>query len=145
MIVFSTAYDEYAIKAFEKNAVDYLLKPYALERFNEALGKAKNKVGQKEPKANQTKKGLAAVVNAHFEKADILSRVVVKTGSKINIIPVDKIRYIEAMDDYVRIYTDEGKYLKQHTMKHFENYYESTQKHQILQVFQNKLRIRKIS
>lgn len=122
VIIFSTAYDEYAIKAFEKNAVDYLLKPYALERFNEALDKAKTKVAQKESKPIQASKGLAAVVNAHFEKAEILTRVVVKTGSKINIVAVDKIRYLEAMDDYVRIYTEEGKYLKQHTMKHYESY-----------------------
>jgi two-component system LytT family response regulator len=122
VIIFSTAYDEYAIKAFEKNAVDYLLKPYALERFNEALDKAKTKVSTKEFTSQKVATGLAAVVNAHFENAEILTRVVVKTGSKINIVSVDKIKYLEAMDDYVRIYTDEGKYLKQNTMKHYESY-----------------------
>ena len=122
VIVFSTAYDEYAIKAFEKNAVDYLLKPYALERFNEALEKAKAKVSTKEFTSQKAASGLAAVVNAHFESAEIIRRIVVKTGSKINIVSVDKIKYLEAMDDYVKIYTEEGKYLKQNTMKHYESY-----------------------
>ena len=122
VIVFSTAYDEYAIKAFEKNAVDYLLKPYAQDRFNEALDKAKAKVATKEFTSPKAANGLAAVVNAHFESAEIIRRVVVKTGSKIHIVAVDKIQYLEAMDDYVKLYTQEGKFLKQNTMKFYETY-----------------------
>lgn len=122
VVVFSTAYDEYAIKAFEKNAVDYLLKPYAQERFNEALEKAKAKVSSNTETQKKVAGGLAAVINAHYEKAEVLKRVVVKTGSKIHIVGTDKIQYIEAMDDYVKLYTNEGKFLKQNTMKYYETY-----------------------
>lgn len=118
VIVFSTAYDEYAIKAFEKNAVDYLLKPYSEERFGEALEKARLKVNT-EGKGGT---GLFSVLEEHFEKPEILKRVAAKTGSKIHIVAVDKIRYIEAMDDYVKLHTEEGSFLKQNTMKYYETH-----------------------
>ena len=114
VIIFSTAYDEFAIKAFELNAVDYLLKPYSQDRFDDAMGKAKGRVRSKEPQTPKLQKTLADTQQA------ILDRVVVKTGNKINIIPISKINFIEAMDDYVRIRTDEGKYVKQQTMKYLE-------------------------
>jgi len=116
VIVFSTAYDEYAIKAFEKNAVDYLLKPYAKNRFLNALEKAKQKLvtGKKQEQP------LPQVLNADTQKSEVLSRIVMKTGSKIHILSVDKIRYMETMDDYVRIHTSEGKFVKQNTMKYYE-------------------------
>ncbi|MEQ9404914.1 MAG: LytTR family transcriptional regulator DNA-binding domain-containing protein [Cyclobacteriaceae bacterium] len=123
IIVFSTAYDEYAIKAFEKNAVDYLLKPYSEERFSEALNKAKSKVAAE--KATDHVKGttgLAAVLEEHYERVELISRIAVKTGSKIHIISTDNIRYFEAMDDYVKIYTTTGNFLKQNTMKYYETH-----------------------
>lgn len=118
-IVFTTAYDQFAIKAFELNAVDYLLKPYSQERFNQAIAKVIEKV-QKEP----AEKSIAQLVEHISEKQEILDRVVVKTGSKIKVIPVDQILYIESQDDYVMIYSPEGKYLKQQTMKYFEQHLE---------------------
>lgn len=118
-IVFTTAYDQFAIKAFELNAVDYLLKPYSQERFNQAIAKVIEKV-QKEP----AEKSIAQLVEHVAEKQEILDRVVVKTGSKIKVIPVDQILYIESQDDYVMIYSPEGKYLKQQTMKYFEQHLE---------------------
>lgn len=121
VIVFSTAYDEYAIKAFEKNAVDYLLKPYSGERFTEALEKAKEKVRSNVP-AEIKGTGLAAVLEEHYEKVELISRVAVKTGSKIHILSVDKIQYLEAMDDYVKLYTPSGNFLKQNTMKYYEEH-----------------------
>lgn len=121
VIVFSTAYDEYAIKAFEKNAVDYLLKPYSGERFSEALEKAKEKVYANTP-AEVKGTGLAAVLEEHYEKVELISRIAVKTGSKIHIVAVDKVQYLEAMDDYVKLYTSSGNFLKQNTMKYYEEH-----------------------
>lgn len=119
IIIFSTAFNEFAIKAFELNAVDYLLKPYSRQRFNEALEKAKNKK-LVQSKENTHITNLIEHVNEH--RNDFLERIVVKTGSKIHVITVDRIQYLEAQDDYVMIHTDQGKYLKQRTMKFYENH-----------------------
>lgn len=118
VIIFSTAYDEYAIKAFEKNAVDYLLKPYSMQRFEEAVDKAKQKLSNE----NLHQKGLVELINNKSRGEEVLSRVVVKSGTKINIIAVENIRYIEAMDDYVRLHTSDGSFLKQNTMKYYESH-----------------------
>ena len=115
-IIFSTAFDQYAIKAFEKSAIDYLLKPYSKERFAVSLQKVKTSIYQNE---KQTE-AIESLVHKSNPSEETLSRVVIKNGAKINIISVDKIRYIEAMDDYVRLYTEEGNFLKQNTMKYYE-------------------------
>jgi two-component system LytT family response regulator len=116
VVIFSTAYDQYALKAFEQNAIDYLLKPYAQDRLNLALDKARKKLADSTPLPE-----ILNLIKYHQETGD-LHRVVVRNGSKINIIAVNKIRYIEAMDDYVCIYTHNGKFLKQQTMKYFEEH-----------------------
>ena len=116
VIIFSTAYDQYALKAFEQNATDYLLKPYAQDRLDLALEKARKKLTE-----SGTSPEILNLIRYHQETGD-LHRVVVRNGSKINIIAVDKIRYIEAMDDYVCIHTLAGKFLKQQTMKYFEEH-----------------------
>jgi two-component system LytT family response regulator len=118
VIIFSTAYDEYAIKAFEKNAVDYLLKPYSMKRFEGAVNKAKQKLSSE----NLHQKGLVELINNKPVGEEVLSRVVVKIGTKINIIAVEDIRYIESMDDYVRLHTSGGSFLKQNTMKYYESH-----------------------
>lgn len=115
-IIFTTAYNQYAIQAFELNAVDYLLKPYSKERLLAAVEKAMARVQSNTPPSAQ-------VANlAHHPLTETLERIVVKSGSKIKVVPVSKIRYLEAQDDYVMIYTDEGKHLKQGTMKSFEDH-----------------------
>jgi two-component system, LytTR family, response regulator len=116
-IIFTTAYDQFAIRAFELNAVDYLLKPYSSERFDAALQKAYERFGKEKPR-NEIKNLTQHVA----ETIELLDRVVVKTGSKIKVIPVDDILYIETQDDYVMIYTLESKYLKQQTMRYFEQH-----------------------
>lgn len=113
-IIFTTAFDEFAIKAFEAHAVDYLLKPFSQERFNKAI-----------EKWNQTKAtDNSTITNALLDTAAKINgsnnRVVVKTGNKIKIIPVSDILYIEAADEYVKIFTDEGYFLKKKTMNFFE-------------------------
>lgn len=120
-IIFTTAYDQFAIKAFELNAVDYLLKPYSQERFDQALLKAYDHFQHK--KASTEIKKLASHI---ADNQEILDRVVVKTGSKIKVIPVDSILYLESQDDYVMIYLTEGKFLKQQTMKYFEQHLDAT-------------------
>jgi len=115
VIIFSTAYDQYALKAFEQNAIDYLLKPYAQERLDLALEKARKQLSESSPTPE-----ILSLIKYHQQTGD-LHRVVVRNGSKINIIAVDKIHYLEAMDDYVYIHTVNGKFLKQQTMKYFED------------------------
>jgi two-component system LytT family response regulator len=116
VIVFATAFDEFAIKAFEMNAVDYLLKPFSKERFGQSIEKAKERIATKTNNA-MVLKNLAGSV---YKEDTFLDRIVVRTGSKIKVIPVNTIKYLEAQDDYVMIYTSDGKYLKQQTMKFFE-------------------------
>lgn len=115
MIVFSTAFDEYAIKAFERNAIDYLLKPYTKQRFDEAIDKVRLQTNKEKPDVKQ-------VVDTYREMQDQLDRIVVKLGNKINIIGVEDIRYFEAQDDYVNLFTQDGKFLKQMTMKYLEEH-----------------------
>lgn len=122
VVVFSTAYDQYAIKAFELNAVDYLLKPYSKERFDQALEKAIKKVGEKPASAAPLK----AVMQAVDEREEYLQRIAVKMRHKIEVIPVSDIIYIQAEDDYVMIHTAMNKYLKEKTMKYFETHLEPT-------------------
>ena len=112
-VIFTTAFDEYALKAFDAHAVDYLLKPFTQERFDKAVQKWKESAAT------------AATTVALLESAAALSpvqssRIVVKSGNHIKIIPVHEVNYIEAADDYVKIYTKEGSFLKNGTMNHFE-------------------------
>ncbi|NCD42485.1 MAG: response regulator transcription factor [Bacteroidia bacterium] len=112
LIIFSTAHDEYAIRAFEQNAVDYLLKPYTADRFQKAVNKALEKfiAGEKQNK----------LLNEANQKPDhFLNRIVVKEGSRVEILPVDTLHYLEAADDYVVIRADKGQFVKQRTMKFY--------------------------
>lgn len=118
VIIFATAYEEFAIRAFEANAVDYLLKPYPIERVQVAIEKALKSIQS----GNGNKAELEHLSQAHEEHSGLLSRIVVKSGSKIRIIPVDTIDYLESEDDFVMIYCKEGHFLKQKTMKYFENH-----------------------
>lgn len=116
VIIFSTAHDQYAIKAFEQSAVDYLLKPYSQKRFDTAVKKALEKISSRQNYQSGFKK-----LSEHLDSSnEILQRVVVKTGNKVEIIPSGKIEYLEAAGDYVMIHTEKGRFLKQKTMKFFE-------------------------
>lgn len=117
VIVFSTAYDEFAIKAFENNAVDYLLKPYSQDRFDAAIEKATEKLQGRD----DNKMIVSNLVDEHRNSIDELDRIVIRLGSKIVILDLDTIDYFEAQDDYVAIYSQEQKYLKQVRMKFLES------------------------
>ncbi len=118
VIIFTTAFDQYALKAFEVNAADYLLKPFSIERFNEALDKAKVLFREKSKQSEIIKN----LITHRDNSIEHLERIVIKDGSKINIVPVSEINWIEAQDDYVMIHALSGKYLKQKTMKYFEEH-----------------------
>ncbi|HUX93098.1 MAG TPA: response regulator [Ignavibacteriaceae bacterium] len=118
VIIFTTAFDQYALKAFEVNAADYLLKPFSKERFDESIEKAfrymKNKSLQQDVIKN--------LIKENDGKAEFLERIIIKDGSKITILPLENIKFIQAQDDYVMIHSTEGKFLKQRTMKYFEDH-----------------------
>ena len=119
-VIFTTAFDEYAIKAFEVNAIDYLLKPFTKERFDLALKKWKE---SNEQKNESTKiENLLEHTTTQSEK----NRIVVKNGHQIRIIPVHEIIYLEAYDDYVKIYVNDGIFLKKQTMAYYENIFASS-------------------
>jgi len=113
-VIFATAFDEYAIKAFEAHAIDYLLKPFNQERFEKAIKKwrdTKNQSGEKQTRQLLEDVSLTAPQS---------ERIVIKDGSKIKIIPVQDVHYLEAADDFVKVFTKEGYFLKNKTMSHFE-------------------------
>jgi two-component system, LytTR family, response regulator len=117
-VIFTTAFDEYAIKAFESHAIDYLLKPFSKERFDKALQKW---LSQKEtPLTSQ-------IVNDQIRQPEERNRVVVREGGNIRIIPVNDIQYLEAYDDYVKIYTQKEMFLKKKTMSFYENSLDANQ------------------
>ena len=113
-VIFTTAFDEFAIKAFEAHAVDYLLKPFDQQRFDKAIAK------WTEQKSTSTEKATQDLLESASLSPSQSQRIVVKNGSKIKIIPVHDVQYLEAADDYVKIHTTEGYFLKNKTMNHFE-------------------------
>lgn len=117
-IIFATAHDEFAIKAFEANAIDYLLKPFSKDRCRQALDKFRERFQEGE----SGKEAVQKLVEYKDEQPSVLDRIVVRTGAKIKIILPENIRYLESQDDYVMIYTQEGKFLKQKTMTYFERH-----------------------
>jgi two-component system LytT family response regulator len=114
-VIFTTAFDEYAIKAFESHAVDYLLKPFSKDRFDKAVQKwlAQRDFGKSESPA--------AVAHDQLRQPEERSRIVVKESGNIRIIPVEDVQYFEAYDDYVKIFTAKEMYLKKKTMTYYEN------------------------
>lgn len=116
-VIFTTAFDEYAIKAFEANAIDYLLKPFGKDRFDAAMNKWQSKTKDPSP----ISQNMSQLLSSSDKQPDEKNRIVVKTNNEISIVPVNDIHYIEAYDDYVKIFTKDTYFLKKKTM----NYYES--------------------
>jgi two-component system LytT family response regulator len=113
-VIFTTAFDEYAIKAFETHAVDYLLKPFSKERFEKAVEKFLSQTPAQSEKQTEELLETAAQSPAQHD------RIVVKTGTKVKIIPIQDVQYLSADDDYVSVHTQEGSFLKNKTMSFFE-------------------------
>jgi len=112
-VIFVTAYDTYAMRAFDVHAVDYLLKPFSQERFEAALERARQRIGQKMPEPTV----LAASARP---TGQFLERIVIKDGTHVHIIPVAKLDYAEAQDDYVCLHSTGKSYLKQQTISSLE-------------------------
>ncbi len=120
-IIFTTAYDQYAIKAFELNAVDYLLKPFSRERFGAAVNKA-IKIHENK---NEESKSVQDLLKSREKLTEQLHRIAVRSASKIHVIPVHDIHFLAADGDYVMIHTRNSRYLKEKTMKYFESHLDS--------------------
>jgi two-component system, LytTR family, response regulator len=110
-VIFTTAFEEYAIKAFDAHAADYLLKPFSKERFDKAIQKL----------ASQKKETNTTLVDSVLQSQGQTNRIVLKDNGKIKIIPYPQIQYLEAADDYVKIHTAEAVFLKKKTMQFFED------------------------
>jgi two-component system LytT family response regulator len=149
-VIFTTAFDEYAIRAFEAHAVDYLLKPFSKDRFDKAVRKwldryadhqaalaagqdpSSGSAGTSASGASDSDSGASAssatpsasarqsLLETASSSPSQQQRVVVKTAGKIKIIPLEDIHYLEAADDYVKIHTHNGAFLKNRTMSYFE-------------------------
>lgn len=110
-VIFTTAFDEYAIKAFDANAADYLLKPFSKQRFDKAMQQFQH----------QQKPDTAQLLETATQAGTMLNRIVVKDAGKIRIVQVQQVKYLEAADDYVKIQATEGSFLKKQTMQYFED------------------------
>ncbi|MCL1894143.1 MAG: LytTR family transcriptional regulator DNA-binding domain-containing protein [Holophagaceae bacterium] len=115
-VIFVTAYDQHALRAFEVHAVDYLLKPFSSDRFDEAISRVKTRLG-----GNASAKIIQVTDISNIAKSDMtLERIVVKDGTKVTFIPLADLDYIQAQGDYVLLKTPEKGYLKQQTLTSLE-------------------------
>jgi two-component system LytT family response regulator len=114
-VIFVTAYDEYALRAFEVHAVDYLLKPFAADRLGEAVARATARVGQ----TAQTQ--AAALAAAARRREGPLERVLIRDGPQVHVLPVETIDFIEAQDDYAAFHAAGKSYLKEQTLAELES------------------------
>ena len=116
-VVFITAYDLYALKAFEVHAVDYLLKPFSAERFNEAMTRARERL---RAKGSTPDPDVEALVRDAKPRTGPTERVLIRDGANVHVLPVDKIDYVEAQDDYVAFKSEGKQYLKDQTLSAVE-------------------------
>ena len=114
-VVFVTAFDQYAMKAFDAAAVDYLLKPFGADRLRTALERVRRRLGE-----NQTRPAAADLKSAARAPGQYVERIVVKDGSRVHVIPVGRLDFAEAQDDYVSLRSEKKNYLKQQTISSLE-------------------------
>ena len=116
LIIFTTAFDEFAIKSFEYNTCDYLLKPISQERFEKAVNKAIEKLKDK----NNLRPDMNRIVDEALGGGKYLDRIVIRSGSNIHVIYCDDLLCLEASDDYVIVHTAEDQWVKKQTLKFYE-------------------------
>jgi len=122
-VIFVTAFDEYAMRAFDEHAVDYLLKPFSLERFQKALERARRRVGADSsavPAVPPRTMPATELSRTARPPQEYLQRIVVKDGARVHIIPVERLDYAEAQDDYVSLHSLGKAYLKEQTISSLE-------------------------
>jgi two-component system LytT family response regulator len=112
-VVFVTAYDSFALKAFDVHAVDYLLKPFSRDRFEEALARAVAGAGM------QTG-AIAGLLRDSRTGSRPIERILIRDGQKVHVVPVDSVTHIEAQDDYVAVHAGGKTYLKQESLVDLE-------------------------
>ena len=117
MIIFCTAYEKYAIRAFEVSAVDYLLKPYDRQRFDQAIGRA---LERKTP-LEETAARMMDLMDSLRKERSYAARLFIKLRGRVVPLDVSKIEWIEAQGDYAQIHSDDGKYLASQSMKKLES------------------------
>ncbi len=119
-VVFVTAYDQYALQAFNVHAVDYLLKPFTKERFAEAMKLVRERLDRRNPQV------LDELVRSVRQREKPLQRVLIRNGSQVHVFPVDQIEYVEAQDDYAAFVVKGKKYLKQQRLSEIEEQLDNT-------------------
>lgn len=119
-VIFVTAYDTYAMRAFDAHAVDYLLKPFSRERFEVAIDRARRRLQAPSPGGSPPPITPAELAVAARAPEQYAQRIVVKDGAKVTIIPVERLDYVEAQDDYVELHSQKKSYLKQQTISSLE-------------------------
>ena len=117
-VIFATAYDEYALKAFEVHAIDYLLKPFSRERLREALARARARLGKE---TARTAPDAAAVAAAARPAGTWITRVVIRDGAEVHVVPIDRVDYVEAQDDYIAVHAGERTLLKDQALGSLES------------------------
>jgi two-component system LytT family response regulator len=113
-VVFVTAYDQYALRAFEVHAVDYLLKPFSAERLVATLERARERLSRGEALP------VRALADETRTRQGYAARILVRDGSRVHVIPVERIDYVQAQDDYVSYRYDGKEYLKEQTLAQVE-------------------------
>ena len=119
-VVFITAYDQYALRAFEVHAVDYLLKPFSEERFAEALERTRERLRAMRTAEEPQALDVDALVAQARPRQGPLERVLIRDGAQVHVIPVNRLDYVEAQDDYVSFKADGKQYLKDQTLANVE-------------------------
>jgi two-component system LytT family response regulator len=119
-IIFVTAYDQYAIRAFDFHAVDYLLKPFSKSRFEKALLHAKERILGHPNSNDVTRRQISSLLENHQNKAAPLKRLFLKDGGKIVLLDPETINWIEADDKYIHLHTSKKKYLIRQTLNAVE-------------------------
>ena len=114
-VVFVTAYDEYALRAFEVHAVDYLLKPFSAERLAEALAHVQARRADRGPVP------VASLVASARPEGRYPARIVVRDGARVHVIPIEKLDYAQAQDDYVNLHAEGRAHLKEQTLAELES------------------------
>ena len=115
-VIFATAYDEYALRAFDVHAVDYLLKPFSRERLHDATERARQRLARGE----HTATGASDLSAAARPAGTRLARIVIRDGADVHVVPIERVDYIEAQDDYIAVHTGGRTLLKDQTMANVE-------------------------